>query len=148
LVAVADRRQFGAVRARVDETIGAGVVGLQHRMGGQRPIAVHALAHGNTLARRPLDRRKPPHRHDAPTVSGGEEAPVLHRVAEHRTGDVIGGEGEPVDACAHLPGFDRRVGVERRKLRLRQVVAADEETLSRRHRCHCARCRNAPSRPG
>jgi hypothetical protein len=50
----------------------------------------------------------------------------MHRLAEHCVGDVVGGEGEVLDAQAHLARW-RRVRVESFDARLRQVIAAYEK---------------------
>ena len=56
------------------------------------------------------DAAEAPHRHLPPVLlRRREELPVAHRVAEGGIGDVVGREGEGVDADPHLAGREGRV---------------------------------------
>ena len=47
-----------------------------------------------------------PDRHPHPAVPGREEVPVVHLVAHHRIGDVVGGQAEAVDSQEDLAVFE------------------------------------------
>ena len=81
-------------------------------------------SHGGALLAA-LDLGEPPHRHPAPTVLGGEEVPVGHRLAHHRVGDVVGGQPEAVDRQ------QRQARIQLGRLRLGNAAHAQIAALSR-----------------
>ena len=73
-----------------------------------------------------LDLGEAPHRDAPPAVSGREEVPVGHRLAEDGVGDVVRRQAKGPDAKEGLSGFERRqrgIG----DAALVEIVALDEE---------------------
>ncbi len=105
----------------------AGVGGRGHdEVRGRRQVAVHPRAALEALGPALAHLGEAPHRHPPPALRGGEEVPVGHGVAEHRIGDVVGGQAEAVDLQQRLTLVQLgRLGA--RRPRRPDVAAVDEE---------------------
>jgi hypothetical protein len=130
-VAVVGGRELRPVRRRVDEVERVGAVRLHDEVGSWRqvPEDPRPLRHSVRLAGYHVG--EAPDRHPRPAVLiDREELPVVHRLAHHRVGDVVGGEAEGVDTEQHLTVLElRRVGVG--EARFVKVVFPDLEVDAR-----------------
>jgi hypothetical protein len=87
------------VGRHVDETTIVEAARLHDQLVRHRQVAVDTSAFGELTDGGLHDVGEAPHRHATPVDAivgraGREEVPVLHHVAEHRIGDVVGGESE------------------------------------------------------
>jgi hypothetical protein len=122
------------VRGAVAQAALADVGRLDDEMRRHREIAEQAFADRDVRMFRGGHLAKAPHRNVAETVWRGKELPVFQLVAEHRIGDVVGGEGEAVDL--HQQGVGRqciRIGKPGRDhLALLEIISRNDEV----GRCH------------
>ena len=86
-----------AVRGAIAQGPLANLGGLDHQMRRHREIAEQAFAHGNTRMVGGGHLAKAPHRNVAEPLRRRKQLPVFQFIAEHRIGDVVGGEREAID---------------------------------------------------
>jgi len=97
----------------VEEPAAVDTSGVEHELARRGQVAEDARPDLQPLLPAGAHLGEAPHRHPSPTVLGGEEAPVGHRLAEHRVGDVVGRQPERRDAQLSLTGLELGwVGVE------------------------------------
>jgi hypothetical protein len=105
-VPVVCRRKGRPMRRCVDEPVRVDARGSHDevRRGGQ--IAEHARADLKRVVLAGCHLGEAPHRDAAPALLDTEEAPVRHRLPEHRVGDVVGGESKRGDLEQHPAGLE------------------------------------------
>jgi len=96
-IGVVDRRHALAMGVVVAQAAFADVAGLDHQMRRHRKIAEQAFALGDARMARGDDVAESPHRDVAETFGRRKQLPVFQLVAEHRIGDIVGGEREAID---------------------------------------------------
>jgi hypothetical protein len=102
-------------------------IGCDDQMRGHRKIAEQPLTLGNAGMPRGDHVAKSPDRNDAEAVRRRKQVPVFQLIAEHRVGDVVGGEREAVDfhqQRAVRQGFGQ---LRFDEAALREVVAGNDE---------------------
>jgi len=93
VILIVDDRQPLPVRGAIDKAAILHIGGRDQQMTGHRQIAIDPLADRNIGIFRCHNPGKAPDRHNAPLIiTGWKEIPVAKAVADHRIGDIIGGQ--------------------------------------------------------
>ncbi len=107
-IGVVDRREPLAVRRDIHETTGADPAGLHREVFRYRKVSIDFHARLHAAGTRLGHCRKTPDRHPPPSgLGGGKEIPIAHRFAKRGIGDIIGRQGERIDAQARLALAER-----------------------------------------
>ena len=128
-IGVVDRGDALAVRRAVAQPALADVGGFDNQVRGHREIAEQPFAFGKVGMARGDHVTESPHWNVAVAIRCGKQTPVFELIAQHRIGDVVGGEGEAVDF--QQQAIDGQiVGGRKRYINeaaLLEVVAGDDE---------------------